>query len=329
MRCVDDLFPDNPRISIVGAGAIGGYFGALLSRAGMDVRFLLRRDFAFVKERGITIQSKGENAFTVSPLKVYEHPDDMGECDLVIVSLKTTSNMAMKSLLPPLLGRRTVILTLQNGLGNIEYLIKHFGRERVIGGLCFIGLNRESPGFIRNYIQGGGYLTIGEAEGLPTKRIQKIATLMQSAKIDCRIADSIQDALWRKLIWNVPFNGLAIAGGGITTDQILKCPQLVSLAMALMKEIQAAAAAAGFIIPDSFLERQFPFTEPMGAYKPSSLIDFIKGREVEVEAIFGEPLRQGTSLGTPMPHLQTLYALLYRLAGKGRFPDVSPQKSRA
>ncbi|NBB77928.1 MAG: hypothetical protein GVY36_00520, partial [Verrucomicrobia bacterium] len=119
----------------------------------------------------------------------------------------------------------------------------------------------------------------------------------------------------RKLCWNVPFNGLAIAAGAITCDQILADPALKARADVLMKEVQAAAARAGHNIEDSFMEGQFTVTEKMGAYQPSSLIDYVEQRPVEVEAIWGEPLRRGEALGLPMPELAMLYRKIKEAVG--------------
>ena len=112
-----------------------------------------------------------------------------------------------------------------------------------------------------------------------------------------RESESLDEALWRKLCWNVPFNGLAIVGGGITTDLILANPVLKKRCEDLMAEIQAGAKAYGIEIEDAFLDRQFELTEPMGAYKPSSLIDFLARKPVEVDAIWGEALRRGEAKG--------------------------------
>ena len=125
--------------------------------------------------------------------------------------------------------------------------------------------------------------------------------------MDVREAASLDEALWRKLCWNVPFNGLSVAAGGITTDLILADAGLAGRARVLMEELQEAAAAHGVEIEDKFLDRQFSLTKPMGAYKPSSLIDFLAGREVEVESIWGEPLRRGEAAGVAMPELRRLY----------------------
>ena len=119
--------------------------------------------------------------------------------------------------------------------------------------------------------------------------------------------------LWKKLCWNVPFNGLCIAGGNIDCAQLMASPELIELSWALMRELQAAARAIGVEISDSHLQKQVDVTVKCGAYLPSSLLDFRAGRPVEVESIWGEPLRAARAAGVPVPHLETLYWLLKKL----------------
>lgn len=304
-------FPKAPKIGIIGAGAIGGFYGARLAQSGCDVHFLMRRDYAIVREKGLEIRQREGGDFQLSPVQVYRQSADIGICDLVIVALKTTANAQMIDLVRPLVGGSTSILTLQNGMGNVETLAEAFGASRVLGGLCFVCINRVAPGVIENYLPGS--IVIGEAEGGARPRTESVAALFQQAGIDCRLTDSLAEALWKKLCWNVPFNGLAIAGGGITTDRILGSPSLRQLARGLMEEIQDAASANGIEIPDTFLEKQFTVTEKMDAYRPSSLIDYQEQRPVEVESIWGVALRVGQASGVPMTRLETLYALLVHL----------------
>ncbi|MFQ3225041.1 MAG: 2-dehydropantoate 2-reductase, partial [Lentimonas sp.] len=139
---------------------------------------------------------------------------------------------------------------------------------------------------------------------------EQVVGAFSDAGIKAKLSPVLDGALWRKLCWNVPFNGLAIAAGGITTDLILADAQLADRARRLMAEIQAAAALCGHEIADSFLQEQFDVTATMSAYRPSSLIDYLDGRAVEVDAIFGEPLRRGQALGLKMPELAQLYAEL-------------------
>ena len=141
-----------------------------------------------------------------------------------------------------------------------------------------------------------------------------LAGVFAAAGVACRAVDSLEEVLWKKLCWNIPFNGLAIAAGGISTDRIAASPALMELATALMEEVRAAAAAHGIAITDAFIASQAASLQGMGAYKPSSLIDYFSGRPVEVDSIWGEPLRRGQAKGLPMGRLAALYALLRYLA---------------
>lgn len=304
-----------PRIGIVGAGAIGCYYGARLALAGSDVSFLMRGDLAAVRARGSIRVHDGAVLAELRPARVFGSAADMGPVDLVVISLKTTSD-GVRGLVEPLLGPATAIFTLQNGLGADEFLSGLFGSERIIGGLAFVAVNRVGPGEVRCFHPGS--VTIGEFGRPPGARTRALAGLLSAAGVRTQVVESLLEARWRKLVWNIPFNGLSIAEGGITTDQVCSDPRRADEARALMREVQRAAAAFGFGIPDEFLAKQFASTPPMGPYQPSSLVDFLAGREVEVESIWGEPLRRARAVGVPMPRLEDLYSRLLRLCPPGR-----------
>ena len=301
------------RVAIVGAGAVGAYYGARLAQAGEDVHFLLRRDLDAVRERGLVVRvtSGTHEEFCVRPVFVAATTAEIGPVDLVIVGLKATANNALAQLLPPLLHARTAILTLQNGLGSDESLANQFGPERILGGLCFICLNRVAPGEIECFYPGS--LSLGEFGRASGPRVHAIADAWRRSGVKCLVTENLAEMRWRKLVWNVPFNGLTIAAGGVTTDKIVGDPRWLDEARALMREIQAAAAAIGFRIPDEFLQRQIDITIPMGPYKPSSLVDYLEGRAVEVEAIWGEPLRRARAAGIAVPRLEALHEQLRSL----------------
>src|SRR5258707_15269068 len=147
------------RIGIIGSGAVGTYYGAKLAHAGSDVHFLMRGDLSDVRRDGIFVRGEDEN-FRVSKVYCYNSTKEIGPCDLVIVAVKTTSNSDLVDLVPPLLHEKTMVLTLQNGLGNEEFLAKHFSAERVLGGLCFIAVNRSSRTDIERYAY--GHIVLGE-----------------------------------------------------------------------------------------------------------------------------------------------------------------------
>ena len=298
------------KIAVVGTGAIGSFYGGKLAHGGRNVHFLLRSGFAKIKRSGIRIRGRKEN-FHIARVHAYETADAIGPCDLVMIALKATNNEALLQLIPPLLHPRTILLSLQNGLGNEDFLARHFGANRVMGGLCFICLNRISPGLVEHLDY--GYLTIGEFTGPPKPRTRAVAREFQESGVVCRVVDNLMQERWGKLIWNIPFNGLTIAAGGITTEEILRDDSLHSAALALMIEVIDGAKSCGYNLPADVAVEHMKRTETMGAYKPSTLLDFEAGRALEVEAIWGEPLRRARTGGTAMPRLEQLYALLKSL----------------
>lgn len=273
----------------------------------------MRSDLDHVKRSGLRVISK-QGDFHLQGVKAYGSTGEIEPCDLVIIALKATSNEALKELIPPLLKDDSMLLTLQNGLGNEEFLAEHFGAERVIGGLCFVCLNRTEPGLIHHI--GAGAISIGEFTGLPQPRTHEIASEFKRSGIVCNVKPDLARERWKKLVWNIPFNGLAISAGGIDVAQILADPDLEFLTRQLMHEVISSARRLGHDLPSSLVEDQIKATHPMGPYKPSSLIDYLDGREVEVEAIWGEPYRRAANAGAEIGRLEFLYHEIKRALRK-------------
>lgn len=309
----------NFRIAVVGAGAIGSYYGGKLAYYGRDMHFLMRRDLAAVRRFGLRIRSKSGN-IRVAKVNAHASTADIGPCDLVLIALKATSNTDLLELLPPLLHERTMLLTLQNGFGNEEFLAENFGAERVLGGLCFVCLNRVEPGVIEHYDY--GRVALGEYSGYPLPRTHDLAWEFKRCGIVCSAVENLARERWRKLVWNIPFNGLTVTAGGIDTAAILADENLRNETLALMDEIITAAGKCGHPLPVSEAMVQMKRTEEMGAYKPSTLIDFDARQPIEVEAIWGEPLRRATAAGAKMPRLAALYARLKELDRQNRESEV-------
>ncbi len=309
---VSATFPSNPRIAIIGTGALGCYYGAKLVRAGRDVHFLARSGRAALTARGLQVKGPVEK-FRVRKINVYGSPAEIGPCDLVIIATKATARDALKSLLPPLLGPDTTVLTLQNGLGVEEPVAEIAGSGRVIGAICYIGCMRTAPGVVTCSFP--GLMTIGKFGKPAGERTHAVAAMWRQAGVKCTAQDNLEQQRWHKLVWNVPFNGLAIVSGGLTTDVLLADEGLRTLARRLMEEVVEAAAKFGHEIPRSFIDLQFERTAKMGAYRPSSLIDYEEGRDVELEEIWGEPVRRAKSVGVAVPRMEMLYWLIkHRLA---------------
>lgn len=290
-------------IAIVGTGALGGWYAALLAAAGHEVRCLARSDAAVIAERGLRIRTAaGERTQRVA--LATDDPRRIGPVDLVVVAAKATGNDGLAEIVRPMCGPETTLLTLQNGMGNAEVLSALAGAERVVAGLCFVCINRSGPGTIETTLP--GYVRMAAARGPANERVRETVALFADAGVDCRAEDSLDAVLWKKLCWNIPFNGLSIAGGGLTTDQILARPELRARARALMEETRAAAAACGAPFGAEHIERQFAVTEGMGPYRTSSLIDYAAGRPVEVDPIWSIPLARGREAGAAMPELSRL-----------------------
>jgi len=299
------------RIAIVGSGAIGSCYGAYLQDAGNDVHFLMRSDLEAVKQRGLRLKSP-KRELELPEVQAYASTEEIGPVDLVVIAIKATANEVLKDIIPPLLHDDTVLLTMQNGLGNEAFLAEHFGRERVIGCLCFTCMNRIEPGVLVNSFP--GYIAPGEMDGPVSERLKALGALFENAGVKVKLTENLKEERWKKLIWNVPFNGLAIAAGGINCEQILASEGLTLEVMGLMKDVQRGARANGVDIEDAFLEKNLEVTYPMGPYEPSSVIDYNADRPVEVEAIWGEAVRQSLAAGESVPRLELLYHLLKVLA---------------
>lgn len=321
------------KIAVVGCGAVGSYYGAMLCRAGQDVHFLLRSDYDAVRRHGVSIRSPAGD-FNARP-RCAKSPEEIGASDMVLIALKTTANDQFPKLVPPLVGPNTAVVTLQNGLGNEEHLARLFPADQILGGLCFVCLNRISAGKIHHMDH--GMIVLGEFQRWPEPRTHDIASAIRHAGVPCKVTDNLARAHWEKLVWNVPFNGLGVAsatgyealitsqvsrfthhalGPCLTTDKLLGDPRWETLVRELMLEVIATANALGLGISESLADKQIERTRTMGAYKASTLLDFELGRPLELASLFLEPLRHARKAGVATPRLLALCEVLQRLDGK-------------
>jgi len=300
----------NLRIAVVGSGAIGSYYGAKLAYGGSDVHFLMRGDLSEIRCAGLSVRGSGEN-FRLAEVNCYNSTKEIGPCDLILISVKATSNLDLVELVPPLLHPRTMLLTMQNGLGNEEFLAEHFGAERVLGAICFICLSRTSRTKIERYDY--GHIMVGEYGRAPQPRTHAVAAEFTRGGVQCTVVKNLALERWRKLVWNVPFNGLSILAGGIDTAAILQDEDLRRTTLGLMNEVIEIANKCGYPLEHAAAAQQMKRTETTGAYKPSTLLDWEAGRPLEIEPIWGEPLRRATTAGANVPRLEIVYALLKSL----------------
>ncbi len=312
------------KIAIVGAGAVGLYFGSLLQRNGQDVHFLLRSDYDAIARKGLQVYSINGN-YHLDNLKVYRRSTDIGPADLVLVTLKTVSNHQMVDLVRPLVGPQTLIASLQNGLGNEELLADAFGPDNILGGVTYLGAARREPGTVHH--TNSGRIDLGEFDRSASERCAKLAAMFTAAGIPCTVIDDLRRKRWEKLCWNIPFNGLA-ALLNQDTAQLLAHPGVKDLVRTLILEIVAGANAQHLQRPidgPQFSSNLISYTEKLTPYRPSMLVDRDAGRVMEIEAILGVPLQQAEARGVAMPHVRMLYSLLD--ASEGRHLDRSPSVS--
>lgn len=309
------------RYAILGTGALGGFYGAKLQQAGLDVHFLLHRDYAHVKQAGLVVNSI-DGDFALPQVQAYQTVQAMPPCDVVIVALKTTQNYLLPQLIPPVVAPHGVVLVLQNGLGVEEQVANLVGHDRVLGGLCFLCSNKIGPGHIHHLDY--GKITLGEygadhqAMGL-SDRLQHIAADFEQAGIAIEPVEDLVLARWKKLMWNIPFNGLSVILNA-TTDEMMADPSTRALATTLMVEVATGAAAYDRFIPQSFIDTLLDYTATMKPYRTSMKIDYDEHRPLEVEAIYGNPLRAAATQGIFLPQIKTLYHQLQFLDTRNTRP---------
>lgn len=296
-------------IAIIGSGALGLYYGAMLQRAGEEVHFLLRRDLEAISQEGLSITSISGD-FHLDNVNGYSSSSDMPKVDTVLIGLKTFDNQDMDALIRPLLHQDTAIFTLQNGLGNEEQLAALFGAERILGGVAFLCSNRGKPGTVHHL--GQGKIRLGEFTGGLSVRAHALAEMFKRSCVPCEAVADLKKARWEKLVWNIPFNGLC-ALSQCTTDQLLAHPPSRELVHTLMEEVVQGANAQGLssdIAPKEFAAQLIDLTEGMGDYRPSMMIDRQQQHPLELNSIYAIPLQHAKQHGVTMPQTTMLYSLL-------------------
>lgn len=303
-----------PTIGIIGTGAIGGFYGMMLARAGFDVHFLLRSEFSAVAERGLQLDSAVYGALTLNPVQAYSSAEDMPPCDWLLVGAKTTSNADLVPAIIQAAAPNAKVLVLQNGL-DVEDSLRELLPDslHLLGGLCFICVHRTGPGQITHQALGAvniGYHS-GPAADEPARMtiVEEGAGLFHSAGIDSQAMPDLHQARWQKLVWNVPYNGMSVLLGASTTPLMVDADSR-ELIKALMAEVVQGATACGHDIPAGYADHLFKVTEKMPDYWPSMYHDFLHKRPLELAAIYARPLAAAKAAGCELPLIEALYRSL-------------------
>jgi 2-dehydropantoate 2-reductase len=296
------------RIAVIGAGAVGGYYGGMLARAGHDVLLVARgAHLAALRESGLTVRATA-GAFTVHPRAVAD-PADVGPVDLVLFAVKTYDNDTALPHLGPLTGADTIVLTLQNGVDSPDEVAAVVGRSRVLGGAAYIATAVTAPGVIE---QTGMHhrIVFGEPFDPPadvTARAAAVRDALAAAGISTEAVSDARTPLWEKLVYLAPFAGFTGAArlpiGPLWTHEDTR-----DLFIRACGEVQAVARAEG---------REYADALPPST-RSSLLIDLQHGKRIEVEALQGALVRRARGHGVAVPIMETLYAVLRDHAGGQR-----------
>jgi 2-dehydropantoate 2-reductase len=307
-----------PRIGIIGSGAIGGFYGLMLARAGFDVHFLLRSEFAAVAGQGLRVNSTQHGDLHLEKVQAYQSVADMPPCDWLLVGAKTTSNAEMAPLIIQAAAPAAKVVLMQNGLAVEDELRPLLPDSlHLLGGLCYICAHRSAPGVVEHQALGNvnlGYHSGPASDAESRQRILDQGTnLFQTAGLDSTAMAELEQARWQKLVWNVPYNGLAVLLDSDTTA-LMGNADSRTLIEAIMQEVVDAASACGHQLPPGFAGKLLNATERMPDYLPSMYHDFDLHRPLELHAIYAVPLAAAAAAGCAMPRTKMLYQTLCFLA---------------
>ncbi|UVM25839.1 putative 2-dehydropantoate 2-reductase [Pseudomonas sp. B21-021] len=305
---------NKPVVGIIGTGAIGGFYGVMLARAGFDVHFLLRSEFSAVAERGLQVDSAVHGTLTLNPVQAYSSAEDMPPCDWLLVGAKTTSNAGLAPSIIQAAKPDAKVLVLQNGL-DVEDSLRALLPDslHLLGGLCLICVHREGPGQITH--QALGAVNVGYHSGPAPDDAARMAIveegagLFRAAGLDSQAMPNLHQARWQKLVWNIPYNGLSVLLRASTTP-LMADTDSRALIQALMAEVVQGAKACGHDMPPGYAEYLFMMTEKMPDYWPSMYHDFLHKRPLELEAIYARPLAAAKAAGCELPRIESLYRTL-------------------
>lgn len=294
------------KYGIIGTGAIGGYYGARLAQNGQEVHFLLHRDYEFVKENGLQVDSC-DGSFHLDHPHIYNKVEDMPQCDVVLICLKSTNNHLLKTLLPPLLHEQTLAVLIQNGLGLEEDVQKTFPSLQLAAGLAFICSTKSEPGRVNH--QCYGQINLGNYSCKDEALFQQVLTDFNAVGVKAGQVEYME-ARWKKAVWNMPFNGMTVALN-TQTDILLRHPATRRLIREQMMEVINAARHLGVKnIDETFADKMIQMTDEMTPYSPSMKIDFDFHRPMEIDYLYTRPLAMAREGGCPMPKLEMLEAEL-------------------
>ena len=303
------------RIAVMGAGAVGGYFGARLAAASNDVTFIARGPHLMaLRQEGLTLESPQGNLH-IRDAFFTDDPTQVGVVDLVLFCVKSYDTDETAAKLTPLIGNRTIILSLQNGVDNADKIAQRWGNQKTLAGVVYIGSQLLQPGKIRH--SSGGKIVFGELDGQLRETTQAVERVLTSAQISCEVSRAIRNVQWRKLLWNAPFCAISCLTH-TTVKEIVESDSLTKLTLDCMMEVREAAKAQAIDLDPALFDETLNFSKSLGDFKPSMLQDLEAGKPLEYEAFNGIVVELLRQTGKKAPTNQVFYGALKYLDKKIR-----------
>ena len=301
------------KYAVIGTGAIGGFYGGRLMRAGNEVNFLLHTDYEYVRENGLQIDSC-DGSFHLDHVKAFRKTADMPEVDVILVCLKSTREHLLKEMLPPIIKSNPLVVLIQNGIGLEDDLHAIFPELQIAAGLAFICSGKVGPGHIDHQCYGS--INIGNYSCHDDALMNQFISDLKAAEIEVNTVEYLE-ARWKKAVWNMPFNGMTVALDTMT-NKLLENPSTRQLIRDQMMEVVGAAKALGVNgVDETFVEKMIQMTDAMTPYKPSMKLDFDNHRPMEIDYLYSKGIQQAANAGYRMHKLEMLEQELRFLEEQG------------
>ena len=301
------------KYAVIGTGAIGGFYGGRLMRAGNEVNFLLHTDYEYVRENGLQIDSC-DGSFHLDHVKAFRKTADMPEVDVILVCLKSTREHLLKEMLPPIIKSNPLVVLIQNGIGLEDDLHAIFPELQIAAGLAFICSGKVGPGHIDHQCYGS--INIGNYSCHDDALMNQFISDLKAAEIEVNTVEYLE-ARWKKAVWNMPFNGMTVALDTMT-NKLLENPSTRQLIRDQMMEVVGAAKALGVNgVDEAFVEKMIQMTDAMTPYKPSMKLDFDNHRPMEIDYLYSKGIQQAANAGYRMHKLEMLEQELRFLEEQG------------
>ncbi|MFQ5431883.1 MAG: ketopantoate reductase family protein [Nitrospinota bacterium] len=292
------------KILVIGAGAVGGYFGGRLARAGHELYFIARGDhLKAIKKDGLFVKSP-QSDFHIKP-RAEGRFEPIDSLDLIMVCVKHHYLDGVLPIVKEQAGENCIVISLLNGVDSEDILMDAVKRNQVIGAIAYIGSELTAPGRIRH--TAAGKITLGEMDCTETRRLENLKKVFNDASIPCGTSSNIRKAFWEKLMWNVGFNGLS-ALTGRSAQEILAHKPTETIVRRLMEELVAVAAGTGIGIDPQMIDKQMDFTKKSDVIIPSMLQDVRRGRKTEIDIMNGKIVNEGLRQRISTPYNDSIWA---------------------